>query len=707
MRIHFRLFFLLVLLLAGCVPRQKHVASPGALTFPHPLPAVFQAHLDLKRCPSTSFELVLRPDGMYYLQMEKEIPGRAALQAEVGVWRYTAENQTLLLRSYNRASRFFRFTGKKVLKLLKVSGGMMPQLVRYDFTLAKTAPRYEGLVRMQGMYSRQRGRGFFRECLSGARFPLASGDQTAGIEQSYQEILHGRDESLLVTLDMRLAKGSGRRNLLMPLRSVSLDPYHSCRGKDRRIATIANNRWYLTELAGKTVTPESVTNPPFLKVQSGEQLIQGFAGCNNFTGSWLFADNDFVFSRIRSTRMACPLGMEVEDAFLQALDATRRYAIKGDILSLHDRRGRVLARLRYSRPLTDLDFSYLAADQEEVDEDALPADALASPESRVETGGAVPASVVRTPVREVNEKILPLPEPEQASHKKAFHEIKVVKPKKKVAKKKKVRAVAQPAQAKEVVPAPKPSAPSVDQTKQEQEKQQQHEPQQEQQNKQQNEKVVVPPPAPVDQEKSVVGKKEAKASVGNGINVDPTSLPQTPSQEEREFARELPLPIPEKNAPPIESEGRVVNNEVEIPVEQPAGQEQIQTGTEGEPTSPPALPPIPEEDEGEQKIQAEPVIMEENGEQVPAAETSQQDLQEENKAEPDDLPFPEVMNQELQGKAEETVMALPEENAMEVSPSSEERKPAESTTGPKQPEVQAQVEGNTVKQIAPVTIPTP
>ena len=148
-----------------------------------------------------------------------------------------------------------------------------------------------------------------------------------------------------MTLDMRLSPGS-RRELLIPVRSVALDPYHSCQGKERRIATIVDNRWYLTELAGKAVVPESVTKLPFLKVQSGEQLIQGFAGCNHFIGSWLFADNEFVFSRIRSTRMACPLGMEVEDAFLQALDDTRRYIIEGDILSLYDRQGRVSARLR-------------------------------------------------------------------------------------------------------------------------------------------------------------------------------------------------------------------------------------------------------------------------------------------------------------------------------------------------------------------------
>ncbi|MCI5212613.1 MAG: META domain-containing protein, partial [Candidatus Electrothrix sp. ATG2] len=149
---------------------------------------------------------------------------------------------------------------------------------------------------------------------------------------------------------------------------------------------------------------EDVTRPPFLKVQSGEQLIQGFAGCNNFTGSWFFTGNDFVFSRITATRMACPVGMEVEDTFLQALDNSRRYTIRGDILSLHDRRGRVLARLRYSRQLTDLDFRFLPSTQEEAGESSMFPDEGALPKPRtVETKESVPSSVT-VHVVEANEK---------------------------------------------------------------------------------------------------------------------------------------------------------------------------------------------------------------------------------------------------------------------------------------------------------------
>ncbi|CAK8721994.1 hypothetical protein KKHLCK_11250 [Candidatus Electrothrix laxa] len=435
---YLRFFSLLVLFLAGCAPYQKYVVKDKGTAFIYPLPAVFQADLALKRHPPTSFELVLRPDGLYFLQMEKSISGNASIQAETGVWRYNEKKKIVRLTSYDKAARILEVTGKETLKLTKASGGTMPFLVRYDFTLAKTEPAYKGVVRMQGMYKRKRGRGIFQDCLSGVSFPLFTPqNRAAEAEQAYRNILHGRAESLFVTLDVRFSSRSGRGERLIPVRSVSIDPYRSCDGKDRRIATITDNRWYLTEVDGEPLEPESVSKPPFLKVQSDEQLIQGSAGCNNFTGSWFFADNDFVFRRIAATRMACPVGMEVEYAFLQALDNTQRYTIKGDVLSLRDRRGKVLARLRHSRQLTDLDF-VLLPEQTETEEGDLADDIGVRESHRVEVEGAVPASIKGPTMESGKEEVQSKPSGSGKDHMED-HKITVLRDKKKII----VRAAAQ------------------------------------------------------------------------------------------------------------------------------------------------------------------------------------------------------------------------------------------------------------------------
>ena len=361
MSLYLRFFSLLFLLLAGCAPQQKHVRKDIIQPFFHPLPAVFQASSEAEQNSSTSFELVLRPDGLYFLQMRNNISDDTPIQNEIGAWKYNQEKNTVRLLSYNKAVRVLAITEKQTLKPIKISGGTMPPLEQYDFILRQKKPGYEGVVHMQGMYSRKRGRGIFRECLSGASFPIVGlkRESMADVEQAYQDTLHGRSESLFVRLDVRLSARAGRGDRLVSLRPVGIDPYSSCGTKQQAVSnipSIANSRWYLTEVDGKKIAPESVTRIPFLKVQGGEQLIQGFSGCNNFTGTWLFAYNNFAFNRLTATRMACPVGMQVEDAFLGALDSTRKYTIKNNVLNLHNRKGRVLARLHYSRKLTDLDF---------------------------------------------------------------------------------------------------------------------------------------------------------------------------------------------------------------------------------------------------------------------------------------------------------------------------------------------------------------
>lgn len=93
--------------------------------------------------------------------MEKNIFANDAVQAEMGVWRYNEEKKIVQLTSYDKAVRIFAITGKKVLKLIKVSGGIMPPLVRYDFTLTTSEPIYEGVVRVQGCTAVNAGAGFF------------------------------------------------------------------------------------------------------------------------------------------------------------------------------------------------------------------------------------------------------------------------------------------------------------------------------------------------------------------------------------------------------------------------------------------------------------------------------------------------------------------------------------------------------------------
>ena len=51
-----------------------------------------------------------------------------------------------------------------------------------------------------------------------------------------------------------------------------------------------------------------------------------------------------TFGPMASTRMACRQGMELESAFMQALEATAKWKIEGEHLELTDSKGALVAR---------------------------------------------------------------------------------------------------------------------------------------------------------------------------------------------------------------------------------------------------------------------------------------------------------------------------------------------------------------------------
>jgi heat shock protein HslJ len=65
-----------------------------------------------------------------------------------------------------------------------------------------------------------------------------------------------------------------------------------------------------------------------VRFESGR--LAGFAGCNNFSGSYTLDGDQLKIGPVASTQMACPEpGSSVETAFHKALSGTLRYAVDG------------------------------------------------------------------------------------------------------------------------------------------------------------------------------------------------------------------------------------------------------------------------------------------------------------------------------------------------------------------------------------------
>jgi len=71
--------------------------------------------------------------------------------------------------------------------------------------------------------------------------------------------------------------------------------------------------------------------PVTVRFESGR--LSGFAGCNNFSGSYTLEGDQLKIGPVASTQMACPEpGSSVETAFHKALSGTLRYSVDGDAL---------------------------------------------------------------------------------------------------------------------------------------------------------------------------------------------------------------------------------------------------------------------------------------------------------------------------------------------------------------------------------------
>lgn len=111
-------------------------------------------------------------------------------------------------------------------------------------------------------------------------------------------------------------------------------------------ATLENTYWKLLRLGDQAVQVEDNAREPHLILrvdEDGGRAVSGFAGCNGLAGSFTLEGEHIAFPQLASTLRACATGMDTEQAFHEALAAARRWAIRGEQLTLSDADGRQVA----------------------------------------------------------------------------------------------------------------------------------------------------------------------------------------------------------------------------------------------------------------------------------------------------------------------------------------------------------------------------
>ena len=105
---------------------------------------------------------------------------------------------------------------------------------------------------------------------------------------------------------------------------------------------LTGTRWVLEAIKGEPVATAADAGPAYLQLNSGDYTVEGYSGCNQFSGSWSMDDERISFGALAMTMRACIDGMDTEQAYMEALKAMDSHAIDGDILRIYGEGAEIL-----------------------------------------------------------------------------------------------------------------------------------------------------------------------------------------------------------------------------------------------------------------------------------------------------------------------------------------------------------------------------
>jgi len=114
-------------------------------------------------------------------------------------------------------------------------------------------------------------------------------------------------------------------------------------------ATLDNTTWRLTGLPGANLPAAQGRNAVTVNFEGGR--VHGFAGCNQFFGSYAQKGERLELGMLGATMMACPEpAMSIENLFLRSFSGALRMAVAGNELTLTPQGGGEALRFEREAP---------------------------------------------------------------------------------------------------------------------------------------------------------------------------------------------------------------------------------------------------------------------------------------------------------------------------------------------------------------------
>ena len=312
------------------------------------LPATFAGDLPCADCPGIRYQLELFPDQSFFLRRTYLSKGENASVDEIGSWKVTSDQRTLVLFGGHAAPLKFTIKDADTLRQLDLEGREIVSSLNYELRRTQDLPPIEPQLLLRGMYTYVADAGRFTECLSRQNWPVVQEKDNAALESAYNKARRQPNEELLVSLEGRVAlrpkmEGDGQQPALVIERFVGIWPGETC-GARFAIERLENTYWKLTRLGTKTVVVSAKQREPHIILNSKTRRVVGLGGCNQLVGGYEVKGDKITFRQMAGTMMACRDGMDTEKALLAALQEAKQWKIVGQHLEVHDANGNPVAR---------------------------------------------------------------------------------------------------------------------------------------------------------------------------------------------------------------------------------------------------------------------------------------------------------------------------------------------------------------------------
>jgi uncharacterized lipoprotein YbaY/heat shock protein HslJ/uncharacterized lipoprotein NlpE involved in copper resistance len=312
------------------------------------LPATFAGTLPCADCMGIHYTLRLFPEGAFYLRTTYLRSGEDVSQYDIGGWTFSSDRTSIVLRGGREAPLLFALKSASALRKLDLDGREVASTLPYELRRVPDAESFEPRLLMRGTYSMMADAATFTECSTGQHWPVAQEADNVALERAYGVVRRRPGESVLVSVEGRLAlrpkmEGDGLEPALVVEHFIKAFPSETC-GARFSSAALEGTHWRLVQLADEPVLGPPRFREAFIVFDSKAHRFSGSGGCNRLTGGYEVNGAALRVPKVGATRMACAVGMEIEQGLVDALGKTRTWRVIGQHLDVYAEGGALLAR---------------------------------------------------------------------------------------------------------------------------------------------------------------------------------------------------------------------------------------------------------------------------------------------------------------------------------------------------------------------------